>query len=143
MQKAGRKSAASLTVVAARAIDGRPKAPGELTKSQAAIWERTVAAEPADFFKTAATQQLLGAYCRHVDAAEQLGQLLNDAMAPASECSLADLDKMLKMRDREQRGAVTMATKLRITNQSRYDEKTASTASKRASTIEKPWRVAG
>ena len=46
---------------------------------------------------------------------------------------------LLKMRDLEIRAAVSLATKLRLTNHSRYDAKTAATASKNAAKGFKPW----
>lgn len=129
MQQRGRKSAASLSVVAG-SIDGRPKAPEGLTERQAEIWDRTVANEAADMFRTAALQQMLADYCRHRDSAESLTLLIDaeTVAGPDARFTLAEMDRLMKMRERETRAAADKATKLRLTNQSRYTPKAAATA---------------
>src|SRR3546814_19902603 len=112
MAERGRRSAASLSVVAG-SIDGRPQPPTDLTKVQKEVWERTVAHEAADVFKTAALQQLLKAYCRHVASAMKLAAMI-EAMETLPQMSADDLgayDKLLKMRDRETQALADKATK--------------------------------
>lgn len=140
MQQRGRKSAASLSVVAG-SIDGRPKPPPDLTRFQTDIWERTVANEAADVFRTAALQQLLKEYCRHVETADRLASQIEAAMKPGEEVELEALDRLLKMRDRETKALADKATKLRLTNQSRYTPQAAATAAKNAATERKPWQM--
>lgn len=142
MQQRGRKSAAALSIVAGT-IDGRPKPPSDLTKFQQGVWERTVANEAADVFRTAALQQLLTEYCRHVEAAYRLASQIETAMKPGAVVELEDLDRLLKMRDRETKALADKATKLRLTNQSRYTPAAAATAAKNAATERKPWQMAG
>jgi hypothetical protein len=132
MQQRGRKSAAALSIVAG-AIDGRPKPPSDLTEFQAEVWERTVANEAADVFRTAALQQLLKEYCRHVEMADWLEKSIQGAKAPGSDCTLDDLVKLVRLRDCETKALADKATKLRLTNQSRYTPQAAATASKKAS----------
>lgn len=133
-----RKSAASLSVIAG-SIDRRPDPPSDLTSLEAEVWERTVAHEAADVFGTAALQQMLKDYCRHVIAAERLGLVIEANMSTTdSEVSLKDLDCLLKMRDRETKAIADKATKLRLTNQSRYTPKAAATAAKNVGSS-KPW----
>ena len=137
-----RKSAASLAVISG-SLDRRPDPPADLTELEAEVWERTVSHEAADIFGTAALQQMLKDYCRHVVAAERLGASIEARMSdPADETSLKDLDCLLKMRDRETKAVADKATKLRLTNQSRYTPKAAATASKSAGAA-KPWQVGG
>lgn len=142
MAERGRRSAASLSVVVG-SIDGRPAAPDDLTKAQKVIWERTVANEASDVFRTAALQQLLKEYCRHVDSAARLSKQIDVAMAEGSEVELPALDRLLKMRDRETKALADKATKLRLTNQSRYTPQAAATAAKKSQTDLKPWQMAG
>ena len=138
---AGRKSAAELSVVVG-SIDGRPQPPSELTKDQREVWDRTVANEGADTFKTAALQQLLKEYCRHVVTATKLAGMI-EAMEAVQVNDLGDYDRLLKMRDRETKALADKATKLRLTNQSRYTPQAAATAAKKGAGIErKPWQVA-
>lgn len=144
MQQRGRKSAASLSVVPV-SFDGRPRAPDDLTEFQRDVWERTVVKEPADFFGSAVAQQLLKEYCRHVASAHKLSRMIDnleklDVLTPLDAASY---EAMLKLRDRETKALGDKATKLRLTNQSRYTPQAASTAAKRAGTERKPWQAAG
>lgn len=143
MATRGRKSAASLSVVVG-SIDGRPQPPVGLTKFQRDLWERTVAGEPLDQFRTATLQQLLKEYVRHCETAHVLaGQI--DGVDPtwlADEDGLKRYDKLLLMRDRETKAIGDKATKMRLTNQSRYTPQAAATASKK-SLERKPWQNAG
>lgn len=126
-------------------IDGRPSPPEDLNKAQTEIWERTVANEGADVFKTAALQQLLKEYCRHVISAMKLATMI-EAMERQTQMSpddLCDYDKLLKMRDRETKAIGDKATKLRLTNQSRYTPQAAGTAAKKAGSDLKPWQMTG
>lgn len=143
MAERGRRSAASLSVIAGT-IDGRPKAPDDLNKTQREIWERTVANEAADTFKTAALQQLLKEYCRHVISAKKLAAMIEatEQLPQMSPDDLVDYDRLLKMRDRETKAIADKATKLRLTNQSRYTPQAAATAAKKG-TERKPWQAAG
>lgn len=142
MQQPGRKSAAALSVVSG-VIDGRPKAPDDLNEKQAEVWERTVANEAADTFKTAALQQLLKEYCRHVSSALKLSTMVEamEALPTMGPDDLKDYDKLLAMRDRETKAITSTATKLRLTNQSRYQPSTAAVAAKRAGSEMKPWQM--
>jgi len=140
----GRKSAASLSVVAGT-IDGRPQPPEDMTDFQREVWRRTVASEASTFFKTAALQQLLKEYCRHVEAAHNLALLIDKygLSELTSDENLAKYEWLLKTRDRETKAVADKATKLRLTNQSRYTTQAAATATKNAGGPRKPWEAAG
>jgi hypothetical protein len=140
---AGRKSTAALAVVAGTDIDGRPKAPSDLTPFQAEVWERTVSNEAADVFRTAALQQLLKEYCRHVETADRLSKQVDRATDVGSNMPAQELDCLLRMRDRETKALADKATKLRLTNQSRYTPGAAGTAAKKSSEAKKPWQMQG
>lgn len=143
MAERGRRSAASLSVVVG-SIDGRPSPPTDLNKAQVEVWERTVANEAADVFKTAALQQLLKEYCRHVVSAKKLAAMIEatEALPQMTADDLGDYDRLLKMRDRETKAIADKATKLRLTNQARYTPQAAATAAKKG-TERKPWQAAG
>jgi hypothetical protein len=138
---AGRRSAAALSVVASTAIDGRPKAPSQLTEFQRGVWDRTVGNEAADTFKTAALQQLLIEYCRHVEMADWLEKQIQAARD--GKCELDELVKLVRTRDCETKALADKATKLRLTNQSRYTPGAAGTAAKKGSGELKPWQMTG
>ena len=142
MKQRGRISGAALSVVAGTAIDGRPPAPSDLTEFQQEVWDRTVGNEAADVFRTAALQQLLKEYCRHVETADRLSKQVDRATDEGSNMSAQELDILLRMRDRETKALADKATKLRLTNQSRYTPGAAGTAAKK-SADKKPWQQTG
>lgn len=143
MKQRGRTSTAALSVVAGTDIDGRPKTPADLTEFQQGVWERTVANEPADTFRTAALQQLLRDYCAHVETAHALTEQINRAIGPGSNMSIDELTKLVRLRDCETKASADKATKLRLTNQSRYTPGAAGTAAKNAAPAKKPWQNVG
>jgi hypothetical protein len=137
----GRKSAASLAVVKG-SFGERPEPPADLTPEQAVIWRETAASEPVDFFNTAALRALLGDYCRHRASADVVSAAINTfkpEWVKASEGAKRYHD-LLRMRDLETSAAMRAATKLRLTNQSRYTPQAAATASRNSpSAPMKPW----
>jgi hypothetical protein len=140
----GPKAGASLAVVAGR-IDSRPEPPEDLNERQQKIWRAVVAGEPSDFFKTAALQIILAEFCKHTDAARMLGTFIN-RFHEEWLCSGEGIDRykeLLVMRERETKALADKATKLRLTNQSRYVPATARTAAKNESAQAKPWERYG
>ena len=150
-----RKSVAALSVVAKTKIDGRPRAPADLSPEQHRIWERVVASEPADLFATEATRQLLKDYCRRITALDyftkQIDFHIEMALLPAEQrpegvelLSVRQMDKLMLIRSRETAGVIDIATKLRLTNQARYSAKAMGVAGRRAANPDpaddkKPW----
>jgi hypothetical protein len=137
MAARGPKSAAALSVVTPVAFDGRPPPPNDLTEAQQEMWRRVVAAENAGFFNTAALQLLLKEFVRHTDTAQVLTGLI-DSFDPAwlaTDEGLARYGELLKLRDRETKALGDKATKLRLTNQSRYTPQAAATASKNTKSV--------
>jgi hypothetical protein len=122
MRKAGRISAAESAVVTADFGGKRPDPPPELNERQQAIWRITVAAEPVGFFTPGAVTGMLADYCCHREVAEKLSQMI-DVFEPEwmnTREGLLRYHSLLKMRELETRGAAHLATKLRLTNQSRF-----------------------
>ncbi len=137
--KTGRKSAAELSVVPC-GPDKRPQAPEHLTEVQQNLWTQIVRSEAEDAFDTPVLQELLADYCRHTDAANHFTKKIDSHLNNLdTKISLRDLDLMLKMRDRESKAAGERATKLRLTNQSRYNPRTAATKMNNQSKGTKPW----
>lgn len=143
MATRGRKSGAALSVVVAGNFGGRPEPSSELTAEQAAIWRETVASEAADFFGTAALRSMLADYCRHRASAAVVSEVI-DTFKPewlkAAE-GAKRYNGLLKMREAETRAAASLATKLRLTNQSRYTPQAAATANKNAARGMRPWEA--
>ena len=145
MAKRGPKSAAEIAVenVVVGNFGRRPDPEDGLTAEEEQIWRETVASEAADFFCTAALRGLLKDYCRHRAAAEKISEVLNvfkTDWLKNSEGANRYRD-LLRMRASESHAAADKATKLRLTNQSRYTPQAASTASRSAAKGMKPWEL--
>lgn len=139
--KRGPKSSAELALIVNGTFGERPDPLEGLNERQAKVWRDTVASEPADYFNTAVLKSLLADYCRYKVSAADITSII-DTFEPAwlkSAEGARRFHSLLKMRDLENRAAVSMATKLRLTNQSRYTPQAASTASKNAAKGFKPW----
>ena len=141
MAKRGPKSAAELENVVVGNFGRRPDPEAGLMPEEEEIWRQTVASEAADFFNTAALRGLLKDYCRHRAASEKISEVINvfktDWLKNSDGANR--YRDLLKMRDAEARAAADKATKLRLTNQSRYTPQAASTASRSAAKGIKPW----
>lgn len=132
----GRHSEAALTVVPIGAGKRLP-VPEDLTEAQALLWGRIVDSKPADWL-TQDTMPLLKEYVRSSTMCDALESQVQVAMAAGE---FGDVKALLKMRDAESRRLTTIATKLRLTPQSRYTPQAAATASKKNQAT-KPWQAA-
>ena len=142
MKQRGRKPGGTgLTVIEGDFSGKRPDPPADLKERQREIWTAIVNDEPLQHFATKATQLMLRNYCLHIAMAEGITQTISQFPQSAlkSEKGLRHLQGLLRARDIEVRAATTLATKLRMTNQSRYSEKTAHTASQNTLKGIKPW----
>lgn len=121
-------------------IDGRMRAPSYLTKPQADIWTQIIAAKPADWFGPESAP-LLAMYCRAVASANHLAGIVERF----ERSKRLDSDKMrayalaLGAFDKQSKLLVSLATKMRLTQQSQYTPKSAGTASRRGGASKKPW----
>lgn len=131
----GRTSAAAKEVQTLAPGARRPAAPSHLTADQRKEWRAIVDRLPADWF-TRENYPLLAQYCRHVDNANRIATAIDGLTDMASE----EAERLLKMAEREGRAMSSLATRLRLTQQSRYNAQAASTAAKNSGTAErKPW----
>lgn len=130
----GRQSAASLSVISGSGVETirRPDPPDELTDEQAEEWHAVVNRLPADWFPRE-TLPLLSQYCRHVVSSRRVAQLIERAEA-ADEFDVDTYDKLLKMQEREGRAMSSLATRMRITQQTTYDK-----SKKKPLQGKKPW----
>jgi len=125
MRKRGRKSSAELSVMAVSIEARRPSPPAQLTEQQAQVWQDIVDTQPGGWFRPA-EEPLLVAFCRHVVAANLISEMV-DAFA-RKEGDVNDLDRLLRMRERETRAISSLATRMRFTQQSRMHPRTAGRA---------------
>ena len=135
MGQRGPKSRSALSVVPAADIGvaKRPDPPNHLTDEQASVWVSVVDNLPADWFPTD-VHGTLEQYCRHVVASRKVAQLINQFEGDSS-FEIDEYDRLLKMQEREGRALSSLATRLRITPQSRYQARKDPGKGK----VKKPW----
>jgi hypothetical protein len=136
-----RKSAAALSVVAPPPGQKRPEPPAELTEEQAVEWRLVVDRLPPDWFP-AETYQLLVAYCRHVVQARVIAELIKDFHKEwlATDEGLHRYDKLTQMADREARAISSLATRMRLSQQSRAQRTTAYAKAADPNASREQWR---
>lgn len=134
MKQRGRDSAAANEIAAIGKLETvqRPDAPYDLTDEQVDEWRAVVARLPADWFPRE-THPLLAQYCRHAVASRRLAQLVA-SLERESDFDLIAYDRALKMQERESRCLASLATKMRISQQTTYDKSRKKPVSGR-----KPW----
>jgi hypothetical protein len=136
-----RKSAAALAAVTP--LKERPAAPTELTDDERVVWDAVVATKPADWF-TRDTHPLLVQYCRATLRARQVAKIIEDV---ESDGGMTGADKasafkeLVAMEARISGTLSTLATKMRISQQSRYGARGADGSHHRANAgaPAKPW----
>jgi hypothetical protein len=135
----GPKSSAAVAIpsVADLRGDARPEPPADLTEEQAAEWCAIVGRLPADWFQRE-THGLLTQYVRHVVTARRIARLLAE-MDAAEDLNVRDYDRLLKAQERESRCIASLATRMRISQQSSYDK----SRSKPDEPATKPWEFRG
>jgi hypothetical protein len=142
--RGGRKSAASLSIVSVLGNE-RPAPPDELTEAEAEEWRAIAGRMPPDWF-TRENHPLLAEYCRHIVRAGDLAKDITAFKRFPPEVRLTTdgiqrYDMLLRMADRERAAMVNLATKMRLTQQSRYRADKAAPAAERGKTVSKPWQM--
>lgn len=136
-----RKSAEDLAIAPTGGVPNRPDPPASLTEEQGVLWRSIVDQKPAGWFDSA-SEPLLAAYCRAVTTLDAVAKEINKL---GKRC-LADPEKLTKvlrlkkLEDAQAKLMAALATKLRLTQQSRYTPQAADTA---ARNVAKPklWEV--
>jgi hypothetical protein len=118
MKQRGRRSAEALVIAASSPLEitGRVKPPHDLTDEATEVWVAIVNSHPADHFHPG-NSPLLTQYCRHVIEARRVGELIERATAD-KDLKAASLARLYRMQQAESLVMTTLATKLRLTNQS-------------------------
>jgi hypothetical protein len=136
MDTRGRKSAASLTVLHGERLE-RVQPPLDLTEAESSLFVQVRDTKPADWW-TVDNAPLLVEYVRALAMCDLLAARLRIAMESAAE--VGEIKELLRMRDGESRRAVSLATRMRLSQQSTYNAKSGNTASRRAAGS-RPWDV--
>ena len=140
MGSRGRKSAAELGVI--QGIPERPKPPDELTSAQAEEWRAVVARMPVNWFPRG-IWPLLTQYCRHICNARHIAKLIEAAhdLDIGDRTALMRFNRLLGMQERQSNALAGLATRMRLTNQSRYTASSAATAAKGGTTGKPLWEI--
>lgn len=130
-----KKSADALSIIPLSPADKRLQPSAELSEMERSLWQNIVASKPADWFG-ADSAPVLREYVRAAVACDHLARVVDRALAGDD---LKALRQALNVRDQESRRLAILATKLRLTQQSRYTAQTAATADKKAGGP-RPWQ---
>jgi len=149
MKQHGKKSAAALAVAVVNFAVVKAEPPEGMPERQAQIWREIVRGQPAEFFNTSTTKAMLGDLCRHKATADEISDLIDkfDPAWLAEAKGMRRYEWLLKIRRVETKAALDLATKLRLTNQSRWQPAGAATAAavteEEAKDDASPWMQAG
>ena len=133
MKQRGKKSALSVVQNNAITATDRPQPLSELTPEQRNEWIEVVNSLPAEWFP-AETHGVLAQWCRHSVSARHVSQMI-DTMEGQSQIDITEYDKLLKMQERESRILLSLATKMRMTQQATYHPE----KSKGKGKVNRPW----
>jgi hypothetical protein len=78
---------------------------------------------------------MLAQYCRHVVSARRVAQLIADCEA-SEGFDVENYDRLLKMQEREGRALSSLATRMRLSQQTTYDK-----SKKKPGQTRKPWET--
>ena len=134
-----RKSVAALRVVPLVRSE-RPGPPATLTVEQAQTWRSVVDTKPADWFQPDSFP-LLEAYCKAIDAHRVISAQL-DAFDPEwlkEEDGLKRFEMLTRIQARHSGVLAALATKMRLTQHSRYNAQRANTENNAARGV-RPWQ---
>jgi hypothetical protein len=137
-----RKSAASLAIVREVGPVVRLMPPAGLSAWERGLWLDVVNGKPAEWF-AAEHEPLLRQYVKHAATARVL-QAQIDEFDPEwlkDDDGLRRYDRLLSAHEREGRAMTSIATKMRLTQQSQYGARAASTASDSTGSGRKPWQT--
>jgi hypothetical protein len=135
MKGPGRESAASLSVAPVTGLPERPEPLPHLTEEEAAEWRAIVSTKPADWFMRD-SQPVLAAYCQAICMNRDLVEMWNNEKGKLESAIL--LKDLISSVTKTSNLVAQLATKLRLTQQSRYTAQSAATANKRAANA-RPW----
>lgn len=117
----------------------RPKAPSDLSKTEAALFNEVVAARPGDYFD-AATIPMLAEYCRIPSELALIADAVSKFKASwlNTDEGFKRFKELVGMRDKAQKRMAMLATKMRLAQQSRYENRVKAMKPS-ASSGPRPW----
>ena len=139
MKQRGRKSLESVATVTPMPLR-MVQPPEDLSAEECSVWARVAATKPSEWWD-AGSVPLLAQYCRAVVQSELVAGLV----ASTGKAMLTDPDELGRYKElRKIQAALSgemtsLATKMRLTQQSRYNAKNSDTAARKAGGPAKPW----
>lgn len=113
-----------------------------LNEAERELWKQVVDSRPPAYF-TADSAPLLFAYVKATTnqalVVEALEKLPPDIMS--TDAGLHRYDTLTRLLDRQSRLLATLATKMRLTQQSRYTPHAANTTENAPTLLKKPWEM--
>lgn len=135
----GRKSSASLSVAVTNMPGQRPEPPEKLSECQKEEWRAVVGRMPANWF-TRENEALLIEHCRHVERSDELEKLIQGALAAGE---IREAAEFLKLAKSESEILCKLATKMRLSQQARWDAQNSKTAIRHEVNGTRPWQRTG
>lgn len=139
MKQPGRPSAIALATVSAlptRMLEP----PADLSEEQALVWVSVVATKPIEWWDAGSTP-LLAQYCRATVESVRVGEMVDAVsrrLVHGDNC-LGDYKELRKIQAGLSAELTSLATKMRLSQQSRYQAKSANTANDKAHG-RRPWQ---
>jgi hypothetical protein len=141
MGKRGRKSAAEMVIDQAPAIIQRPEPPYELWRDdEQQVWSRVVSDLPADWF-SGRNIDLLVEYCTHVVSCRRLAQLIQAEEQGDGDLDVRQWSALMRAHAAQSARVQSLATSMRITQQSTYTAQAGATALKNTAKGKRPWET--
>ncbi len=136
----GRKSAAELATITGTgiAVTRRPEPPAHLGDDAAEIWRSITNSLPADWF-SAGTLPLLEALCGLTVSQRNTIRALQRIEREDDDFERDEWERVLKQLGEVSGRIATLATRMRLTPQSRYGARGADTAARSVGDGPKPW----
>lgn len=134
-----RQSTASLSLVRVSTLQP-PEPPEELSQAESSLWVKVAASKPADWFQPD-NLPLLTEYVRAIVMSDRLSILVETALAGDGGEDSLSLKDLMRLRNMEVQRATSIATKLRLTQQSKYQPRGAFTKDAKAG-LARPWQKA-
>jgi hypothetical protein len=131
MKQRGRESAASLSTVVAQFPIRLPDPPDDFSDEQVAVWRSIIAEHPIDWLDSG-SKPLFAAFCRASVESKRIGDLITSNAADwlKDDEGLCRYKELRKIQAQLSAELTSLATKLRLTQQSRYRADAAGARSK-------------
>ena len=133
-----RKSAAALAIMPAKLPNETMQEPDDLSADELRMWREIVASKPSDWWGPDSAP-ILKEYVRAASMCDVLDRRVKEVIRRGDP---EQIKFFLDLRDKESRRAMSLATKMRLTQQSRYGARAADTAARKAHG-RRPWESEG